>query len=186
MKRALMVFLFFIGAFGWTQSDFERAHKIYEEYENNLITLSDRYFHDGQFHEVISILRLRMGMNPSDEQLVGDLVWMLRNVDDYEQAYWLTISFKKDNPNSLGAIMTEAQFYQVLKLWSKIPPILEPVCISSGNRNAYVLLAGAYEYMGMYSEALRVQNARLQEFPDDEAAKRNIQKLKEILGIDKP
>jgi hypothetical protein len=59
---------------------------------------------------------------------------------------------------------------------------LEPLVGKTKELNAYVMLGRSYEVLGLLKSALRVHEARMKLFPDDAQGKKNLEKLKEMLG----
>ncbi|MCW5945651.1 MAG: hypothetical protein KIT74_01315 [Fimbriimonadales bacterium] len=155
----------------------ERADRIYEMYDYQLIDRADRAFHNGQYWEVISLLTLRSGINPDDAGISGDLVYYLRSSGRYDLALTQAIKFRQGHEKNEFAALTEATIYSQYKLWDRIPGILEPVLPLANHVNSFVMLMKSYEEIGLIKEAIRVVEARMQRFPDDRSAKQNYDRL---------
>lgn len=159
----------------------KRAEQIYDLYRDQIGERADRYYHNGEYWNVISMLQLLLGIEPADNQANADLVFYLRSVGRYDLALTQAIRFKQENPADKLAAETEAEIYHVERLWDRIPRLLEPHLETTRSRRVFVLLMRSYEEMGLIKEAIRVVEARLESFPDDGAAKSNLNRLNEKL-----
>ncbi len=158
-----------------------RAGQIYDMYDNEIALRADRYYHDGQYHEVISLLTIRLGANPRDGSINSDLVFYLRSTGRFDLAITQSLRFRSTNPVDEVGVETEADIYRYQKLWDRIPPILEPFLPTTRSIGIFVMLMKSYEEMGLINEAIRVVETRLQRSPDDRSALVNLNRLKEKL-----
>lgn len=159
----------------------KRAEQIYDLYRDQLAERADRFYHNGEYWNVISMLQLLLGIDPTDSQANADLVYYLRSVERFDLALTQAIRFRSENPSDENAAATEAEIYHVQRIWERIPAVLEPHLETTRSRPIFVLLMRSYEEMGLINEAIRVVETRLTRFPDDGAAKSNLNRLKEKL-----
>ncbi|MFN8138242.1 MAG: hypothetical protein U0R49_00425 [Fimbriimonadales bacterium] len=144
----------------------DRAAKIYSRLFDKLEYRKDFLFHDGLYWECIGILQAQLGIFPRDGELNSTLVWMYGNVERQDMAYTEAVRFHSLFPNELTGALTEAEWCSKRKLWTRIPPILERVIANSNILGEFVLLARAYEEMGLLNEALRILELRKQKVAD--------------------
>lgn len=165
-----------------TSAPLDRTEGIYELYEARLIARTESLFHDGRFEECLTILRIQHGMRPEDADVHSQLVWMLGNLRRQEEATRETIAYRRLYPLSPVACEDEAKLYMFAKLYRRIPPVLEPVIESSTTLGNFVMLARAYEELGLYRSALRVWELRAKKFGDMQNITLNIERLKKKLA----
>lgn len=148
-------------------------------------TEQDVAFDRGDYPRVIASLRLLAETRPHDEEIWSNLFWMLGNVEETGEAWSLMRVFAQNNPGYADANYHEAQLMYQRRAWAKVVPLLEPAI---GSKNPprdsvpYRLLAQSYYRLKYYEDSLRVSNALLARWPDDETAKANIRKIEEILA----
>jgi predicted Zn-dependent protease len=151
-------------------------------YDREMEALIDRYYHSGDWERVEKLLRSYSKQHPEDAEISNVLAWMLFNNGNEPASLIEGMRFVRDNPNSeAGKIQLAQQFFQ-RKLYSRVPPLLEPLVGKTKELNAYVMLGRSYEVLGLLKSALRVHEARMKLFPDDAQGKKNLEKLKEMLG----
>lgn len=156
-----------------------RMQVIWGAFHDRLHVQNDVWFDDGEFPRVIQLLRVICAMEPSDYEQATNLGWMLENVERWRDALAVYVAFRKNNPKSSEAYYPEAKFYFDQKLYSKVPPLLEPTIAMSTkpHANTYRLLALAYEKLGLLSNAKRVWATLIARDPNDGAAKVNLGRI---------
>lgn len=165
-----------------TTAPLDRTEGIYELYEARLIARTESLFHDGRFEECLTILRIQHGMRPEDADVHSQLVWMLGNLGRRDEAASETIVYRRRYPTSPVACEDEAKLYLLAKQFRRIPPVLEPVIESSTALANFVMLARAYEELGLYRSALRVWELRAAKIGDMQNITLNIERLKKKLA----
>jgi tetratricopeptide (TPR) repeat protein len=112
---------------------------------------------------------------PHDYELETDLGWMLENVEDYGAAIVVYRSYRKAYPKDPEAYYPEAELYFRERLYSKVPPLIEPSLRLGAHPhpNSYRILAGSYERLGLFKDSKRVWDAYLAFTADDGQAKVN-------------
>jgi len=179
MKRYFLVVVFLFAVCGNAQDSRARADAIYEHYIDRLYELIDLHFHGGEFEEVVCLQTVLKGIYPDDARLHQDYVWMLGNVERHEDALREAIAFRKSHPKILEGYLTEAMIYRTRNLPQRIPALLEPILDKADHQNYFVLLAWAYEKMGLLKEAIRIHELRIRKNLGAEAATMNIQRIRE-------
>jgi tetratricopeptide (TPR) repeat protein len=139
----------------------------------------DAWFTDGDFPRAIQSLKVLNKLFPHDYQLVTDLGWMLENVHDEGTAIVVYKEYAKTFPDDPEAAYPEAEFYFRNKLFSKVPPIIEPSLKlkSRPHPNSYRMLARSYEKLGLFEDAKRVLDTYLAIAPTDGQAKANRERI---------
>ncbi len=171
--RCLMVVSLLVGAAIAQQPALspgkDRAERIYDAYEAQLRQKLDAHFHAGEYEACVGILKILVAQNPNDAQTVSDLVFMLGNVGREAESLAEAIQFRRNHPQDAVAAQVEANYYikPTVKLYDRVPVVLEPIIEQSQFLQNFVSLARAYEEMGLLNEAIRIHELRIQRFPND-------------------
>jgi len=151
-------------------------------YDHEMEVLIDRYYHSGDWEKVEKLLRTYAKQHPDDPDISNSLAWMLFNNGNEPASLVEGIRFVRENPTSdLGKIQLATQYFQ-RKLFSRVPPLLEPLVATTKEPNVFVMLGRSYEVLGLLKSALRVHEARVKLFPDDAPAKKNLEKVKQMIA----
>lgn len=162
--------------------DAGRLSRIWEAADTRMVRQVDAWFKGGDFPRLIQLLKFRVELYPNDYEAATDLGWMLENVDEKEQALAVYRRYRERNPKDPDAPYPEANYYFVRREYEKIPPLLEPSLSLKPHPNSYRILAHSYERMDRLKESKRVWEAYLALFPDDGAAKRNLERVIQKIG----
>lgn len=181
MKCLLAAGLTVCFQFAFAQSSVNRTDAILEEFEAQIYRRIGQHWHAGEFVECLSLYRILHGMHPDDAEISSMVVRMLGNLKRYQEELVEAISFRRAHPNDPVAATTEALLYSVQRLYERIPPLLEPIIDKSQTLDNFVMLARAYEKLGLFAESLRIWETRLRKFPDDLTAVAKIEYLKKLL-----
>ena len=135
----------------------------------------DLWFKDGDFPRAIQSIRVLHELFPHDYDLETDLGWMLENVEDYGGAIAVYISYRKAFPKDPDACFPEAELYFRERLYSKVPPLIEPSLRLGPHPqpNAYRILAISYERLGLFKDSERIWDSYLALSKNDGQAKLN-------------
>lgn len=145
----------------------------------------DVAFDQGDYPRVIASLRLLAEARPRDEEIWSNLFWMLGNIEETGEAWAMMRVFARNNAKYTDARYHEAQLMYQRRAWAKVVPLLEPALqaeIPPKDSVTYRLLAQSYYRLGYYQDSIRVSQALLKRWPDDETAKANIRKAEEKIG----
>jgi tetratricopeptide (TPR) repeat protein len=174
MKRTVVAALLLLFVTGPAQLDPgpERVGRIYDAYEQQLRTRMDQHFHDGEYEACVGILRILAMQHPDDPDIMNDLVYMIGNVGRHAEALATAIEFRRAHFANPYAVQIEANIYinPTIKLYERIPAVLEPVVQESRFLQTFVALGRAYEEMGLLKEAIRIHRLRLERFPNDQSS----------------
>jgi tetratricopeptide (TPR) repeat protein len=171
---ALLVPLF---AFGQTRIDELKAG-----YDREMDALIDRYYHEGNYPKVTELLRVYAKQHPDDDVISNNLAWMYFNIGKEPESMLESLRFVRDNPKNENGRIQLAQQYFTRKLFARVPRVLEPIMAATKHPYAFVMLGRAYEELGMLKSALRIHEARVKMFPDDESGKKNLEKVKQMIA----
>ena len=166
-----------------------RMQIIWDAFEDRVATQTDVWFEDGEYPRVVQILRIMTALSPSHYETVTNLGWMLENVEKWDEALAVYVKFRKDNAGHPEAYYPEANFYFMRKLYSKVPPLLEPSLKMKlkPHANSYRILGLSYERLGFLADAKRVFKLIIERDPNDGTAKANLNRVeKKIQGLQKP
>ena len=168
----------------FAQSSPSDAHMkaIWGHINARLNSQTDIWFKKGYFPTCINLLRYEYEEDPSNYDIATNLGWMLENVHLWDKALAIYVRFRKDNPTMADAAFPEAYFYFEQKAYSKVPPLLQPTISRHPFANSYRLLAHSYEKLGLYPDALTVWKQLVVDYPQDAAAKLNMEKIAKKVG----
>ena len=142
---------------------------------------SDAAYKRGDFPRATQNLRFRNRVMPEYELVATDLIWMLLNIQYYDEMLAACQRFRVENPTNPDAGLPEAQFYWQKRAFARIPPILEPMLTvgKTPHPNTFRVLAHAYTRLGFHADSVRIWELYLKDAPDDAAAKRNLSRAKD-------
>jgi tetratricopeptide (TPR) repeat protein len=153
-----------------------------------LETQTDKWFDDGDFPRCIQTFRLMTSIYPNDYEIATNLGWLLESTEEDNEALAAYIRYERDNPDDPDAPWPQANFYFKKKLYAKVPPLLEPTLKHRKNPhpNSFRLLAHSYEKLNLLRDSKRVWEKLLTITPEDEAAKRNLERVnRKLQGSEK-
>ncbi len=159
-----------------------RVDEMRAGYDREMDALIDRYYHDGNYEKVTELLQAYAKQHPDDDVISNNLAWMYFNIGKESESIMESLRFVRDNPQNENGRLQLAQQYFSRKLYSRVPRILEPIMATTKKPNAFVMLGRTYEELGMLKSALRVHEARVKLFPEDDAGKRNLEKVKQMIA----
>lgn len=154
-----------------------RLDVIWNAMQSRLTDQLDYWYDDGDYPRCIQLLRVIAEANPDDYEAATDLGYMLGNVESYDEELAVYIKYRRDNPDNVDAPFPEANFYFTHKVYSKVPPLLEPTLKNGPHANAYRILAHSYERLGLLKDSKRVWDTYLGVNPKDETAKANLRRV---------
>jgi len=153
----------------------DRTNLILEMVRGRATQQHDVWFGDGDFPRAIQSIRVLHELFPHDYALETDLGWMLENVEDYGGAIAVYMNYRKAFPKDPEAYYPEAELYFRERLYTKVPPLIEP-SLRLGihpHANSYRILAGSYERLGLFKDSERIWDTYLAFTKDDGQAKVN-------------
>jgi tetratricopeptide (TPR) repeat protein len=150
---------------------------IFSSAYNRMVEQGDIWYRAGDYPRLAQMLRFQSSLFPSDYESNTSLGWMLESMDQHAEALATYIAYKRNNPNMPDAVLPEAQFYFIRRIYAKLPPLLEPALKRKPHPNAYRMLARAYEQLDLFQDSKRVLESYIEIAPGDEQAKRNLQRV---------
>ncbi|HXH60904.1 MAG TPA: hypothetical protein VNI20_06050 [Fimbriimonadaceae bacterium] len=170
MKRiatGLVIALFAVPALA---QDSDRVAEIMGYVEQRAFVETKAPFDVGDYPKTIQIQRMRFVLNPQNEELATNLIWMLGNVEYHTEELATAIKFRLQNPQNPDRGLPEAFIYQTLKAYARIPGIIEPDIerTPAPHGNTFRVLGHAYEKLGFYKDALRVWELAVRAHPEDD------------------
>lgn len=153
-----------------------RVDAIWARVENRISDQTDVWFKQGDYPAAINLLRFLNSEDPASYDYAWSLGWMLENDNQYDQALVVYVRFRKDNPADKDAPFLEAYFYFMKKAYARVVPLLSPTIDLRPQRNAYSVLAHAYEKLGMLPDAVKVWKKLIADHPEDLAGPPNLRK----------
>jgi len=160
--------------------DPKRMDAIWSAAAERIDRQNDVWFDIGDFPRVIQTLRISTGLFPTDYDYATSLGWMLENVQRWDDALAVYISYRKANPQDPDGAFPEANFYYMKKIYAKVPPLLEPSIKAKPHPNSYRILAHSYEKLKMFAESKRVWEALIAR-TGDLTAKKNLERVEKKL-----
>ncbi len=168
--------------------DPKRMEALWGAATDRLTKQDDAWFLVGDYPRIVENLRYMHELDPNDYETATNLGWMLENIERSDEALAVYIDYRKKNPNVGGSEFPEANFYYQHKLYSKVPPLIEPrIAARHATANTFRILAHAYEKLNLFSDAKRTWNEYIAVEPNDAAAKANLSRVdKKLLANSKP
>lgn len=156
-----------------------RMKIIWDAFEERVQVQNDIWYSDGEFPRVIQLLKVMASLQPQDYETATTLGWMLENVERWDEALAVYVAYRKRYPNDPEAYYPEANFYFMKKMYSRVPPLIEPSLKMAvkPHPNSYRILALSYERMGLLTAARRVFKTIIERDPSDGAAKMNLSRV---------
>ena len=151
---------------------------------------ADTAFDVGAFPLATQNLTYLSYFAPSSEKVVSDLIFMLLNIDRWDQLIVVGQRYADNNPNDPDAGLPLAErLFALRTMYPRVVSLLEPRIHleTKPHPNSYRVLAHSYSRMGLHADAVRVWEELLKFKPDDVAALRNLEKEKQRVkggGID--
>jgi tetratricopeptide (TPR) repeat protein len=143
----------------------------------------DISFDDGDYPEVIQILRIFSELHLDNYDVVTNLGWMLENIEEWEAAESVYKRYLVSNPGDADRGLALAEYYFRRKRYALVPPVLEPILAGKGDfhPNNFRDLAHSYERLKRFEDALRVWKKYTARAPGDLSGKRNLEKIQRIV-----
>lgn len=163
-----------------------RITQMQDMLEAEIVLKIDQAFHDGRFGDCLDALYSQLSLHPTDSDVQGQIIFMWRNVTFESKAISEATRFRLESPMNPMIAFNEGTLYQVKKLFSRIPPILEPCFMNATTVQPFILLADAYEKLGLIGEALRVCKVLRERFPADPSGRRQLQRLQNKMDGKEP
>lgn len=171
MKSLMAFAVLALAAVG--SADDARSEAIWTAAHNRYVTQMDRWFEDGDFPRCIQLLSLMHQIDPADYETTTDLGWMYGNIERKDLELEVYQDYRKAFPDDPEAPYPEAEFYYFKKEYEKVPPLIEPTIAKKPHPNSYRILAHSYEKTGKLKDSLRIWDAYIARFPDDQTALNN-------------
>lgn len=165
-------------------NDDQAVERIWEHVDLRMVRQIDVWFDNGEFPRIISMLRARWHLSPTDYEMATDLGWMLENVKETEEAIEVYEKFIKVSPKDPNVRYPLAFLYNQKKQFEKVVALLEPTLTMKPvpDANSFRTCAKAYERLGKFKDAIRVWEMQLKAYPGDLPAKANIDRVKKKMG----
>lgn len=157
-----------------------RMERIEAAMTNRIIDQSDEWFGKGDYPRAIAGLKFRIEFDPQDYEAQTDYIWMLGNIRDKEAEIAAAKRYHEMVPDDPDAWFPEGQIYFMRRDYVKAIPPLAKACSfdKPAQPNAYRLLAQCYKRQKMFQKAIDVWERMLKHFPNDAAAKKNLEQAK--------
>ncbi|MCW5939712.1 MAG: hypothetical protein KF884_00695 [Fimbriimonadaceae bacterium] len=149
-----------------------QSNPVLEAARNQMVEQNDEWYEDGEYLIVIQNLRILCEEDPTDEDRWSDLIWMLGNVEAYADQIAACYRYRDLNPEKLDGSYYLAQFFFMRRAYARVPELMEPVIQTEPppHPNCFRFLTNSYQRMGYFEEALRVVEAHIKAYPEDQSA----------------
>lgn len=188
-KLILVSALIAVGACAVAQApDPQRMAALWQASDHRMTIQTDAWFKVGDYPRIVEALKYMHEFDPSDYETMTSLGWMLENIDRSDEALALYIDYRTRFPKLEDSEFPEANFYYQRKLYSKVPPLVEPrIAAKASGPFSIRTLAHAYEKMNLLSDSKRAWLEFLTIKVDDGAAKHNLDRVtKKLQAASKP
>ncbi len=167
---------------------FFEAHRTHSEQEvvdnaiGILLGIGDYCWHEGFHFQLIRIQKACVELDPQFGEAYENAAWLLVSYNRKEEALALLQRYLRENPNRYEPYYEIGWFYYH---WQKQPaeaiPWLEKALRFPHPPIIEHTLAHAYERAGRLEEALAVWENKLKRYPNDLVAKRQVERLRQLL-----
>jgi tetratricopeptide (TPR) repeat protein len=159
-----------------------RTAEVLAAMDARLRAQTDVWFKEGDYPRVVQLLRVRAEYNIADFETWTDLGWMLENTARRDEALAVYVRFRNANPDDPDSAFPEANFYFRLRLYAKVPPLIEPKLDLRPHGNSWRILAHSYERMGLLLDSRRIWERYIAINPEDGAARNNLRRVQQRLA----
>ncbi len=152
--------------------------------QGRLSDQKDVWFEEGDFPACLQVLKFEVEWRPWDYGRVTDLGWMYGNIERKDLELATFNRFRAKFPNEPEAAYPEAEFYFRHRAYLPVVILLEPTIRlpKKPHANSFRLLANAYDRIGMWPQSLRTWEEYLKLAPDDAAAIRNRDRVRQKIA----
>lgn len=162
-----------------------RIQSIWYEVNERIVRQQDVWFEDGEFPTTVQLIKFQAEIYPDNYDIWTNLGWMQENIEEWDDALATYIRYRRENPTDPDGALPLGEYLGRVKLWSKIPEVLEPAIKGRCHPNCYRLLARSYEKQGMFTDSIRVLKQFIARDPNDGAAKLNLSRVEKKLAEQK-
>lgn len=153
--------------------------------------MSDRYWHVGDYENVIRMHRASVTLDPHFVEAYSVAGWILDSMDRTEEAIALLKEGWKHNQHTYQLAFDLSYIYSRHKNYKEAVKWLERAVQRPGPFWVRHALAHAYEKLGRWKDALKVWEQRLKEEPNNPVVRRNYERVRKKLekqrsGGDRP
>lgn len=139
---------------------------------------SDYYWHEGDYETTSRINRLVIRLDPQFTECLNTLAWLLRQgLDRPDEARALLHRGMRDNPGHYESFFDLGMLYFDQKEYPLAVHYFREATQREAPATAYHMLAHAYEKLGRTEDAKQAWRAAIAKFPNDGAARRNLERL---------
>ncbi|HOJ22846.1 MAG TPA: tetratricopeptide repeat protein [Armatimonadota bacterium] len=154
------------------------ATAVLDQVVDGLWERSDHFFHHGDYETTTRINRLVVRMDPHFVEGLNTLAWLLRQgLNRPQEALALHHRAIRDNPERWEAFFDLGMFHFDRKDYPLAAHYFRRSVELEAPAAKQHMLAHTYEKMGRTADALRAWRAIVEKFPDDQPARRNLERL---------
>lgn len=162
--------------------NFGHVAEIWRVADQRLERQGDRWFAKGDFPRAAQILLIRSELYPDNYDRITDLGFMYKNLEMRAEELAVYVQFRNRMlAKDPDAAFPEANFYNEMKMFAKVIPLIEPTLPRHPHANSYRILARAYEKTGAIHQAIRVLQLLISTYPSDAQAKVNLERLQGLI-----
>lgn len=177
MRSKFFALFLMLSCGAWAQQDTFTI-----ELADSLQQQANAWFDLGDFPRAIQALKMRYVLDKSQYDWATDLGWMLENVEDYSGALAIYVEFRMLNPKQADHALPEAEFYFRRKLYAKVIPLLHGKLSKENHPNSWRVCGHSLERVGRLKDAQQVWESYMKNWPNDAAAKNNLNRINKKLA----
>ena len=151
---------------------------------DNLWTVTDHYWHEGDYYRIVDLCRLILEGDPSDEEVCSSAAYLLWSMQDTASADWLlTYGIQRAATNrgmfywNMGWHVFNTKRYK-----DALPYLQKAVAAGKVPFSAYAVLGHCYDRLDRLPESVKAWEDAARRFPEMGSAKTNLARVKAKLA----
>jgi tetratricopeptide (TPR) repeat protein len=144
---------------------------------------TDHYWHEGDYHRVISIIRICVEADPTFTEAYSVGAWLIWSLGDIQTADAFLKYGLAHAPKAQQADMCYElgwQLYNTKRYTNALPYLQKAVALGAKNRLAYTILAHCYTRLKRYDESIATWKQVIKRYPDFQAAPKNLETVEKL------
>ena len=165
-------------------SSSDNVDSIIDRVFERLVVTTDRHWHKGEYNHMVNLFRMEVVAHPDNVEAYSSAGWLLWSMDRDAEAIAMYEEGIKSNPNTSFMYDELGQYYfQRKKDYPRAITYYEKaVEFKDVHFSTLHMLAHAYEKTRQFDKALVIWKRTTADYPNDQPAKVNMERVKRILG----
>lgn len=163
------------------------ADTILNDIANRLWEQGDKYWHDGDYQRVVGLGRIIMEIDPTDEEVVDSMAWLLWSMGDIKGAdELLKYAISKAPKQGMLYANFGGHLYRTKRYEDAAKYLEQGIKVGGVTSAAYSFLGHTYSRLGKLKEAVETWRECVKRFPKYPAGPPNLKAAEARLDAAKP